>query len=181
MNIIELKNLKKRLLALGMSGVMIGSSGCSLKDENGIPKKNDIPSNYSNIEDYYKYAVKNGKAEKLYNGKNVYLLYNKENYDVEEYLYNVDYKIGGLIQEVEVYDLESEEMLVYNDSITRTYNEEYYNYIRENNYQICLDDINDYIENYDKKEFYNIKEIKELEPQIKEGLMKINGVKEKTK
>ena len=80
-----------------------------------------------------------------------------------------------------MYDLEIEEMLVYNDSITRTYNEEYYNYIRENNYQICLDDINDYIENYDKKEFYNIKEIKELEPQIKEGLMKINGVKEKTK
>ena len=181
MDIERLKELKKRLLALGMAGVMIGTSGCSSVDENGVPKRSNIPGKYSKVEDYYKYAVKDGKAEKLYNGKNVYLLYNKENYDVEEYLYRSKLSLGGFIQELELYDLETEEMLVYNDSILNTYNKEYYNYIRENDYQICLNDINDYIENYNKKEFYNLNEIKELEPKIKEGLMKINGVKEKTK
>ena len=181
MDIDRLKELKKRLLALGMAGVMIGAAGCSSVDENGVPKRSDIPAKYSKVEDYYKYAVKDGKAEKLYNGKNVYLLYDKENYDVEEYLYRSKSSLGGFIQDLELYDLETEEMLVYNDSIKNTYNKEYYYYIRENNYQICLDDINDYIENYDKKEFYNINEIKELEPQIKESLKKINSVKEKTK
>ena len=181
MDIERLKELKKRLLALGMAGVMIGTSGCSSVDENGVPKRSNIPGKYSKVEDYYKYAVKDGKVEKLYNGKNVYLLYDKENYDVEEYLYRNKLSLGGFIQELELYDLETEEMLVYNDGIAYPYNEEYYSYIRENNYQICLDDISDYIENYDNKEFYNLNEIKELEPKIKEGLMKINGVKEKTK
>lgn len=58
----KLIKIKKRLLALGLTGVILGTTGCaSNKDENGIPKIFPISSEYSNIEDYYKYAIQSGK------------------------------------------------------------------------------------------------------------------------
>ena len=178
----KLIEIKKRLLALGLAGVMLGTAGCtSNKDENGVPKHVSISSEYSNVDDYYKYVMQNGEAVKLYNSANVYLLFNKETYEVSEYIYYRRNILGGLGSHVELYDLPNENMIVYSDGISTTYNEEYYKYLIENNYQFCLTEVNDYVEGHTGKEYYSLDEIKELEPQIAESLKIINSAKVKTK
>ena len=178
----KLIEIKKRLLALGLAGVMIGTAGCtSNKDEKGVPKNVSISSKYSNVDDYYKYVMQNGEAVKLYNSANVYLLFNKETYEVSEYIYYRRNVLGGLGSHVELYDLPNENMIVYSDGISTTYNEEYYKYLIENNYQVCLTETSDYVEGHTGKEYYSLDEIKELEPQIAESLKIINSAKVKTK
>ena len=77
MNKNKLIEIKKRLLTLGLAGVILGTTGCSNnKDENGVPKIVSISSEYSNVDDYCKYVIQNGEAVKLYNSSNVYLLFN---------------------------------------------------------------------------------------------------------
>lgn len=178
----KLIEIKKRLLALGLAGVMLGTAGCaSNKDENEVPKHVPISSEYSNVDDCYKYVMQNGEAVKLYNSTNVYLLFNKETYEVSEYIYYRRNILGGLGSHVELYDLPNENMLVYSDGINTTYNEEYYKYLIENNYQVCLTEVSDYVEGHTGKEYYSLDEIKELEPQISESLKIINSAKVKTK
>lgn len=178
----KLIEIKKRLLALGLAGVMLGTAGCtSNKDENGGPKRVSISSEYSNVDDYYKYVMQNGEAVKLYNSANVYLLFNKETYEVSEYIFYKKNILGGLGSHVELYDLLNENMIVYSDGISTTYNEEYYKYIIENNYQVCFTEVSDYVEGHTGKDYYSLDEIKELEPQIAESLKIINSVKVKTK
>ena len=178
----KLIEIKKRLLALGLAGVMLGTAGCtSNKDENGVPKCVSISSEYSNVDDYYKYVMQNGEAVKLYNSANGYLLLNKETYEVSEYIFYKRNILCGLGCHVELYDLQNENMIVYSDGISTTYNEEYYKYIIENNYQVCLTEVSDYVEGHTGKEYYSLDEIKELEPQIAEGLKIINSAKVKTK
>ena len=174
----KLIEIKRRLLALGLAGVMLGTAGCtSNKDENGVPKHRSISSEYSNIDNYYKYAMQNGEAVKLYKAENIYLLFDKETYDAEEYIFDtVLWIYGG-----QLYDLESEEMLVYSNGIGLAYNEEYYNYLEENNYQVCLKDVSDYVEGHVGKEYYSLDEIRELEQRIAESLKIINSFKVKIK
>ena len=175
----KLFQIKKRLLALGLVGAMLGTAGCTNgKNENGEPSRISISQEHSNVDDYYKYVMQNGEAVKRYNSQNVYLLYNKETYEVNEYIFqNQVTWFGG----AELYDLETEEMLVYGDGISTTYNEEFYKYLIENNYQVSLNEICDYVEGHVAKEYYSLDEIKELEPQIEESLKIINKVKVKIK
>lgn len=178
----KLIEIKKRLLALGLAGVILGTAGCtSNKDGNGVPKRVSISSEYSNVDDYYKYVMQNGEAVKLYNSANVYLLFNKETYEVSEYIFYKKNILGGLGCHVELYDLSNENMIVYSDGISTTYNEEYYKYIIENNYQVCLTEVSDYVEGHTGKDYYSLDEIRELEPQIAESLKIINSAKVKTK
>lgn len=180
MNKYKLIQVKKKLMALGLAGVMLGTAGCtSSKNENGgEPNRVSISQEHSNVEDYYKYAMQNGKAVKLYNSQNVYLLYNKETYEVNEYIFqNQVTWLGG----AELYDLETEEMLFYSDGINTTYNREFYEYLIENNYQVCLNEVSDYVEDHVAKEYYSLDEIRELEPQIEESLKIINKAKVKIK
>lgn len=175
----KLIEIKKRLLALSLAGVMIGTAGCNRnKSENGVPERVPIPSEYSNVEDYYKYVMQNGETVKLYNIQNVYLLFDKETYEITEYIYrNHVTWFGG----AELYDLESEEMIVYGNAFGTEYNAEYFKYIVENNYQVCLTEISDYVEGHTSKEYYSLDEIRKLEPQIAESLKIINSTKVKTK
>lgn len=187
MNKNNLIEIKKKLLVLGLAGVMLGTAGCASnkdegnKDENGVPKLFSISTKYSNVDEYYKYVIQNGQAVKLYNSANVYLLFNKETYEVSEYIYYKRNILGGLGTYVELYNLPNESLLVYSDGISTTYNEEYYKYLIENSYQVCLLDANDYVEGHNDKEYYSLDEIRELEPRIAEGLKIINSVKVKTK
>ena len=173
----KLIQMKKRLIALSMVGVILWTLGCS-RSKTGEPERVSIPGEYSNVEDYYKYVDKNGDAIKLYNSRNVYLLYDKETYEVSEYIYNspVTY-FGG----AELYDLESEEMFAYGNGIATTYNGEYYKYIVENNYQVCLSEVSDYVEGHSSKDYYSLDEIRKLEPKIRDSLRIINEAKVKIK
>ena len=87
----------------------------------------------------------------------------------------------GLSRHMEVYDLATEEMITYSDVLATVYNEEYYNHILDNNYQVCLNEVSRYVEDYVDKDYYTIDEIRELEPQIEEELKTINAAKVKTK
>lgn len=179
MNKNTLKEIKGKLLSLGLAAIMIATaSGTKYKDENEVPKRVSIPIEYSNVDDYYKYVTQNGETVKLYKSTNVYLLFNKETYEASEYIYRDHVtRIGG----IELYDLENEEMLVYGDGIGAPYNEEYYRYIKNNNYQIRLSEVSNYIEGYTIKEYYSLDEIKELETQIIENLRITNSTRVKTK
>jgi hypothetical protein len=97
---------------------------------------------------------------------------------VNEYIYDDDFTFfGGVV----LYDLETEEMLVYSDQFATTYNKEFYAYLIKNNYQVGLSKISDYVEGHVDKQYYSLEEIKALEPQIEEGLRIINKAKVKTK
>lgn len=171
----KLIQMKKRLIALSMVGVILGTLECS-RSKTVEPERDFIPDEYSNVEDYYKYVVKNGDAIKLYNSQNVYLLYDKETYEVSEYIFRTQVTyFGG----AELYDLESEEMFAYGNGIATTYNGEYYKYIVENNYQVCLSEVSDYVEEHSSKDYYSLDEIRKLEPQIRESLRIINEAKVK--
>lgn len=171
---IKITSIKKSLLSLSLAGVMLVTTGCIKRDEKGIPLRYPIGSEYNEVENYYTYGVRNNEATKLYKAENVYILFNKENYEVEEYIYHVNW-LGG----VELYDLESEEMLVYSSGIATVYNEDYYNYIRENNYQVSLREVSNSVEGVEIKEYYSLDEIKELEPEILNALKIINELKNK--
>lgn len=173
----KLVQIKKRLIALGLAGVMFGASGCTKsKDENKEPSRVSISQEYSNIDDYYIYVIRNGEAVKLYNAQNVYLLYNKETYEVNEYIFKSPVTMFG---GAELYDLETEEMLAYGDGIATAYNEEFYQYLVASNYQVCIADAGNYVEGLAVMDYYSLDEIKELEPQIEKGLKIINKSKAK--
>jgi len=144
---------------------------------NTIPDSYNIPTQYSNVESYYKFKVINEEAVKYYDSKNVYILYDKETYAISEFIYadKTVYDLGFPTTGIELYDLSTEEMLVYDNGLGTYYNLEYYNSIRENNYQVCLSDIGDYIEGEIAQEYYSLEEIRNLEPKIAEGLKIING------
>ena len=148
---------------------------------NTIPDSYNIPTQYSNVENYYKFKVINEEAVKYYDSKNVYLLYDKETYAISEFIYadKTVYDLGFPTTGIELYDLSTEEMLVYDNGLGTYYNLEYYNSIRENNYQVCLTDVGDYIEDEIAQEYYSLEEIRALEPQIAEGLKIINGTSRK--
>ena len=120
--------------------------------------------------------MKNGEAVKEYNSQNVYLLFNKETYEVKEYIFTNKVTVFG---GAELYDLVTEEMLAYGDGIATIINKDYYKYLVDNNYQVCLTEVGDYVEEHSTKEYYTLAEIKELEPTIKESLKIINKAKTK--
>lgn len=49
----ELSKLKRSLLALGMAGVILGTSGCGDNDDNEITRE-EVPSEYYNFDKYCK-------------------------------------------------------------------------------------------------------------------------------
>ena len=177
MNKKSLKQLRTKLIALSLSGLTLSLTGCaSLEDGLEEMVIIDIPDDYSNIKDYYKYSTIDGKNTKEYKAQNIYLLCNKKTQDVRECIYATK-KIFGPLQSVELYDLNTEDILVYGNGIGSTLNQDYYDYLMENTYQICYQDISNYIEGVEPKDYYTLKEIKELEPII---INKINTIKKKS-
>ena len=164
-----LKVLKKRLLALGVAGIMLGTTGCqSVIEEEGAPNRYAISSEYYDFDDYYRFGVRSGEAVKIYKTENVYILFDKESFEAREFIYDttfLDYYGGQL------YNLETEELLVYDNGISGgTQNENYYKFLLNNNYVVPLKNLSDYVEGENPQEFYSIDEIRELEPQIMKGL-----------
>ena len=168
--------IKKKMTALLIAFIMVILGGCG-KEKNDIPVPKKISQQYQHLDQTGKYIISNGEAIKIYNSKNVYLLFNKDTYDVSEFLFYGYDILWGLGKYAEVYDLPSETLLVYCNGINNTINGDYYSYLIENNYQVCLLNVCDYVEGHTLKEFYTIDEIREMEPIIAEGLKKINAKK----
>lgn len=175
------REVRKRLLALSMAGMMFGTSGCAyFNSDDGVPIVSPIDSKYNNFDNYYKYSVKNDEAIIYYKTENIYLLIDKTTYTSNIYIFNSEKVLGGLGYTGELYDIETGELLVYCDGLATTYNEEYFDYLKENNYEVCLKDLEDYIEGEEVKEYYTLDEIMAFEPQIVKSLKIINKAKTKT-
>ncbi len=181
MNKKKLIEIKKRLLALGLVGIMLGTGGCSEDTNDKESTRVPIPEEYSHPEDFYKYAVVNGQATKLYNSSNVYFAFDKETYEVKEYLFSTQFTLLKMNFGLELYSLEDEELIAYGNGITEPYNGDYFDFIVENNYTICLNEVGNYIEGFEVKEYYSLEEIIELEPLVLNGLKLINEEKSKIK
>ena len=186
----ELIKMKKSLLALGVAGTLIGSTGCGKKVETINADDNvdlvSVPKEYYNFDEYCKYVIKDDEPVREYNSENIVLYYNKETYDVSEYLFNTSLWFST---EYELYDIATEEMLMYGKvgSFSKVMYEDYnYSnwYLKElasNNYRVYFPDIANYIEGYKMKDYYSLEEIREIEPQIGDSLKALNKVKVKTK
>jgi len=178
----EVKNkVKKRLVALSLVGVMLTTSGCSNKKKEEMPTVTTINNAYNNFDNYYKYVVINNEAIKKYKAENIFLLVNKETYEVSYYVYDSQKLLGGLGISVELYDLESGSLLVYSDGIATSMNKEYYIYLLNSNYDINFNNLKDYVEDAQIKDWYSLEEIKANESRIIEALKIINNAKVKTK
>jgi len=175
----DLLNLKKEIVALGLVGTILTSTGCRKNaNESTNGQLLAVPEEYSHPDNYYSYVIKNGEAMQLYNANNVYIFFDKDSYEAKEYIYNKEH--GIIFYTMELYDLEAEELLVY-ESYDVVYNDDYYNSLLDSSYQVCLADAGNYIEEYTPKDSYTLDEIKEMESTIKAGLKLINEAKEKKK
>lgn len=166
----ELRKIKKRLIALGILGVMLGTSGCQKVDENGVPLRTKIPDNYNSYSKYVDVVVRDGQVKRICKAENICLFYDKESFEVNEYIYDYAFKLLGEQFGGDLYDLETEELIFHNDGLGHSYNEKYLLYLVDNNYIVSLEKISNYIERLEPKEYYTLEEIKELEPQILESL-----------
>ena len=128
-----------------------------------------------NLSDYfYKYAVVNGEATKLYNNDGVYFIYDKDDYSCEEYLTSFIFGKGSSV----IYDLESENLLAYKEYLEGVdINFQYFVEHDEENYGVALKDAPTYVEGYEVKDYYTIDEIKDLEHEIGEGVKILSKVK----
>ncbi len=186
MNKTELKIIKKSLVALGVAGTLIGSTGCGknveAKDSEAI--LDIVPEKYYNFDEYCKYIIRNDEPVKVYNSENVSLFYDKKTYDVSEY---IDNYTSSFFPVYELYDLITEKMLMYcRDTMygpitDYNYTDWYLEELESNNYRVNLLDASKYIEGYKVKDYYSLEEIREIEPQIGKYLKAINKAKVKTK
>lgn len=187
-----LLNAKKKLLTLGFFSGIAMTAGCAATEVKHpeepyryIYEYGGYLANvdkYSNIEDYYKYVVRDGEAVKLYNSYYIYLFINKETYEVGEYIFRGD--IDGYLDrftEAELYDLPTEKMIFWNESYGKIYNREYLDDLIENNYPIALTSLSDYIEGFQLKSHYSLEELRELEPQLLECFKILEDAKVKIK
>ncbi len=177
-----LSEIKSKILPLGMAGIIVavGNQLPQKKAETETPSTT-IPQQFSHVERYYEELEQFGKTTKYYATPYVWLLYDKDTYDVSEYLFYSQKTLFGFGLEVELYNLESEELLVCGDGITRRDNEDYFRYLVNNNYEVCLADMDNYLDGVYIKDYYTLDEIKKIEPIIKEGLKNINSAKVKVK
>lgn len=162
-------------LALG-AGALVNEVEKYKKPEGFVEDKRlESFSEDINLSDYfYKYAVVNGEATKLYNSDGVYFIYDKDDYSCEEYLTSFILGKGSSV----IYDLESENLLAYKEYLEGVdINFQYFVDHDEENYGVSLIDAPNYVEGYEVKDYYTLDEIKELEQEIGEGVKVLSKVK----
>ena len=174
----QLLKLKDKLLIILLASTILSSIGCQKKKKHYTPPQiTSITESYSQIKKYYKYIKQDNKTVKAYESKYVYLLYNKETIEVKEYIYNNKSSFAGGF---ELYDLKTETLLSYYNGISIFFNEDYLKYLIENNYQINLANIGEYIDDFAPKEYYTKDEIKTIENIISNTILNNNEAKTKS-
>lgn len=177
---MERKN-KIRLYSFILASVIgiTSLSGCNKKkNEESEPVKyvfsRDIAS--YNFDNYVDFKIEDGNAVCYYKGENIYLAINKETNEITEYI--CDYGWSSFFEReiLDAYEIPSGDMIITksaaNDGLT------YYNYLKETCDFIGFIDIGSYVEGETCKEWYTLDEIKEFEPLILDGHLKIRDLKE---
>jgi len=173
---MERKN-KIRLYSFILASIigMTSLSGCNKKkNEESEPVKYVFSRNITsyNFDNYVDFKIEDGNAVCYYKGENIYLAINKETNEITEYI--CDYGWISFFEEeiLDAYEIPSGDMIIAKDTIGGK-PIDYYNYIKETCDIISFIDISNYIEGATCKEWYTLDEIKELEPLILDGYLKI--------
>jgi len=164
--------MKKRLLSLALAVSMISSmSGCK-KQDNSLKPNEDFLDHYKT---YKQIDINGEQVVQKYKGNNIVIAINKETNEVNEYLYYAGDAKNYLYQEVEnaaalfklgfiveLYDLETGELLYFSSEKETDYNIGYSNLekIKEDNDLYNLFDLYDYGIEY--KEWYTLEEVREI-------------------
>ena len=137
----KLIKYKNKLIAMGLLGIMIGTSGCQGQDnqlfDNGTSSTITINNNY-----YYK-------------RENIYIIMDK-NGNCQEFFLNND----KLVEKI--YDIENSNVIFAN-VLKNGEDDIYYNYLENNLNVIFFKDLEYYLPHDEIKNYYSLKEIKALE------------------
>ena len=106
-----------------------------------------------------------------YRGENIFLAIDKQTNEISRYISNEK------TFKNEVYNLETGEFVYLSAFGIDDYGKDNYNNLFENYDIVYFHEINDYIENEFCKDWYTYDEIKELEPQILDAVIKIREAK----
>jgi hypothetical protein len=122
---------------------------------------------------FYKYAVVNNEATKLYDTDYVYFIYDKDDYTCHEYLSRpILFKDASVI-----YDLETDRLLAYREFLDgEDINYQSYLDHRDDNYYVPLTEASNYVEGLEVKDYYSLDEIRKLETEIGEGVKVLSKV-----
>lgn len=175
----DLLKLRKKLLILGLAGVMVGTAGCGKKNndddnENNITTYNKISPEKLHLDKCYKKIIKNGEAVKVYNSNYIGYLIDKDTYEVSVYLFYSKKSYGDIVSTWEIYTLPSEEVIYSNNlyylspDVDETM--EFIEFMLDNKYDIAFKDAPDYIEGYSPDDFVTYEEIVDIEPELVDGL-----------
>ena len=172
----KLRNVFQRGISLFTSAfVIVLVSQCKSVPGNSSRRVSyeDYQSNYSN--EYCKSIAKEDGSFFIYKADNVFLIINKETFEVKEYISDNGSLNGN------IYDVSTGYMI--NDSGLFDDSNNFSNekLLKENNYIVWIRNVSDYIEDEEVKDWYTIEEIKELEPAIIESLKIINEYEGKVK
>jgi len=178
-----MNNVGKKVLSVVAAGSLLFLGGCTNVDSTGAPVRQKVSSVFSRVNESCYYQIEGQDCVKMFNTDNVYLMYDKDTYEVTEVLHSSAYTKNGVNLGEILYTFDDEILSVYYDGDPDyTQNYAYRRYLFDNNYVVPLGEAGHYIDGgLDMKDSYSLDEIRELEPQIKAGLIIINGEKEKVK
>ncbi len=178
-------NVRRALLAVLAAGVILVTSGCAnttgANNESRIPKNYGVPSEYNKFSDYYTMGIRNGEKTKLFKRDYIWILFDKETLEGHKYIYKDE---SEYFRHIEMYDLETGEMLFYGRSAGLIlpgdhYNADYASYLIDHGYDLGFKDLDKYIEGVEKKDYYSIEEIDEIIPQLREACITLNNIPRK--
>ena len=159
-----------------LAATIIGASslsGCSkkAKEEEKAKEVLEQVNEYNNYEGFAKFRIINNEAVMCYRGENIFLAIDKQTNEISRYISNEK------TFKDEVYNLETGEFVYLSAFGIDDYGKDNYNNLFENYDIVYFHEINDYIENEFCKDWYTYDEIKELEPQILDAVIKIREAK----
>ena len=161
------RQTKIRLYSM-LAATIIGAtslSGCNTNQKEMATSS--ISDEYSNYDDFAMFRLRKARAEMCYRGENIFLAIDKNTNDVTRYI------CDDIFRKNEVYELETGEMIYYSDNFFKTYGEEKLENIINSSYIVNFIEIGNYIEGETCRQWYTLEEIKALESQILDVVLKI--------
>lgn len=174
----KFNDLRKRGMSLLTAAFTVVSlSGCVQVPEDYPEEFSYVEQDANHFDDFHKTVIRNGEPVTVYSGKNVFLAFDKETFDVKEYIYTYTTLTA------QIYDLSTGYLVVGANAFSSPYEDgvSNWNILEKENYLVFFKEISDYLEDEEVKEWYSLDDIKELEPRIIESLKIINEYESKVK
>lgn len=157
-----------------LAATIVGTSsfsGCAKSDTKKIEEEILIASENNNYDKFAKFRIVNNEAVMCYRGENIVMAINKETNEISYYI------SSEKTLRHEIYKLDNGEFVFLSTMGFYDYGKENYENLFNNSDIVNFFEIGDYIEGETCKEWYTQEEIKELEPQILEAVLKIREAK----